>query len=1350
MIDPIEYPYRESLGSKKVATFPRFQQEKIEEIIDVLNAVNAELLWFDTLGDFPVTGEIDILYVDKSGPVLYIWDGASYVAAGGGGSGSVTNVSVATANGLQGSVVNPSTTPTITLGTYVNGIAKGNGTAFVAAVAGTDYSDGTSLLATGIVKSTTGTGVLSIAVAGDFPTLNQSTTGTASYATNLAGGAGGQIVYQSASNTTAFLANGGVGQVLQSNGGLNAPSWVTPLSGTVTSVSVASGNGFGGSVANPTTTPAITISTSVTGVTKGLASALVAATDSDITAFVLTGLSIAGGSITAADSIVDAFGKVQSQINGLMGGAVYQGVWDANLNNPLLTSGVGTQGYYYVVNVAGTTNLDGITTWSLGDWAIFNGTVWEKVDNTDAVISVNGNTGAVALTGTANRITVSGANVFDIDAAYAGQNSITTLGTVTSGTWNAGTIGTVYGGTNITSYTTGDVLYASGANVLSKRAIGTAGQVLTVSGGVPVWATPTVGTVTSVSGTTNRITSTGGATPVIDIAATYVGQTSLTTLGTIATGIWNGTTIGATFGGTSQSTYATGDILYASGVNTLSKLGAGVAGYVLTMAGGVPTWAISSGGTVTNVSWVTSQGVSASISNPTTIPAITITLGALTGVTSFNGLVITPNTGVITTGTWNGTVVGAPYGGTGQTVYAVGDLLQADTTTSLSKLPAVATGNVLLSGGVSTVSAWGKVGLTTHVSGVLPVANGGTNNSSIGALNGVAYSSGSALIYTAAGTTNQVLTANGAGTPNWTNSVNLADNISGGLGGQIHYQSAVNTTALLANGTAGQVLQSNGTTLAPSWVTPAGLSGGVANYLPLWTGASTLSTSLWYEDKANKRVGYNTTTLPAGSLLTLQEANTASGDDSLIRVIDGFSTNVFNLINKGGNGAYLGIGNLGAIPTANFHARGFDTLNTTFTFKAEDSAGTLYWSLRNDKRMVYVDGNQSAGRFLGCDANGVATWQAVTASTATNLSGGAGGQVVYQSALNTTSFLANGTSGQVLQSNGGTNAPSWVTLTAGITGTGTANTIMKWSSSTVATNSTATDDGSTFTVGGVLKLGTQLSNSTSGTTDLTANQTNWNLGNVSSHVSKPTADRTIQGVVAPSTTMQLGNEMTIYNFTGVKYSGATAYTPYNLIFINNSTTTTAANRIAFPNAAENEAIIVPPGSSITLQYDTGYPSGARWRVKSATASVVWPNQNSVVQSRRMTADVTKSANTTFANLSELTAVTVSGKKYNVVLELYCTTGVGTGGIKVDFTGTGTWYGFGELFEDTPALLDSSILTTLGDTVASGSTSSANLHVKIAATFVATSTTLIPRFAQNSASGSTTVKTQSTMIVTEVI
>ena len=82
-------------------------------------------------------------------------------------------------------------------------------------------------------------------------------------------------------------------------------------------------------------------------------------------------------------------------------GLTYKGTWDASTNSPSLSSGVGTNGDYYVVNIAGSTNLDGITDWQIGDWAIFNGSVWQKIDQSNTVTSVNGETGAVVL-GVAN------------------------------------------------------------------------------------------------------------------------------------------------------------------------------------------------------------------------------------------------------------------------------------------------------------------------------------------------------------------------------------------------------------------------------------------------------------------------------------------------------------------------------------------------------------------------------------------------------------------------------------------------------------------------------------------------------------------------------------------------------------------------------------------------------------------------------------------------------------------------------------------------------------------------------------------------------------------------------------
>ncbi len=114
------------------------------------------------------------------------------------------------------------------------------------------------------------------------------------------------------------------------------------------------------------------------------------------------------------------------------------------------------------------------------------------------------------------------------------------------------------------------------------------------------------GGVASVSGTLNRITSTGGVNPVIDIAATYVGQASITTLGTITTGIWHGTAIDETHGGTNQTTYTLGDTLYASAANTLSKLAGNITNVkqYLSQTGtgavsAAPSWATISGGDIT-------------------------------------------------------------------------------------------------------------------------------------------------------------------------------------------------------------------------------------------------------------------------------------------------------------------------------------------------------------------------------------------------------------------------------------------------------------------------------------------------------------------------------------------------------------------------------------------------------------------------------------------------------------------------------------------------------------------------------------------------------------------------------
>lgn len=89
--------------------------------------------------------------------------------------------------------------------------------------------------------------------------------------------------------------------------------------------------------------------------------------------------------------------------------------------------------------------------------------------------------GVLNVGGTADRITVNNDSI-DIASTYAGQNTITTLGTIASGTWQGTTIGTIYGGTGNTSYSIGDLLVGAAANALNKLSIGTTGKVLQSNG----------------------------------------------------------------------------------------------------------------------------------------------------------------------------------------------------------------------------------------------------------------------------------------------------------------------------------------------------------------------------------------------------------------------------------------------------------------------------------------------------------------------------------------------------------------------------------------------------------------------------------------------------------------------------------------------------------------------------------------------------------------------------------------------------------------------------------------------------------------------------------------------------
>jgi hypothetical protein len=322
------------------------------------------------------------------------------------------------------------------------------------------------------------------------------------------------------------------------------------------------------------------------------------------------------------------------------------------------------------------------------------------------------------VSGTLNEITVinpTSTPVISISATYAGQVSINTLGTISAGIWNATPVTVSYGGTGNTVLTNYAVLCGGGsAPIQTVGSLGTSGQVLTSQGpaALPIWTSVGAGSVTSVSGTAGQIVSTGGATPVISIDPTYVGQASITTLGTITSGIWDASVITGQYGGTGAAnvgkTIILGGNLTTSGAYASTFTMTGTTNVTFPTSGTLSTTV----GTVTSVSGTLGQ---ISVASGTTTPVISIDVSYL-GQASITTL------GTITTGTWNATALTVPYGGTGDISFTAYGLVCGGTTATgaLQSITSLGTaGQVLTSVGAGALPVWAtpSAGSVTSVSG---------------------------------------------------------------------------------------------------------------------------------------------------------------------------------------------------------------------------------------------------------------------------------------------------------------------------------------------------------------------------------------------------------------------------------------------------------------------------------------------------------------------------------------------------------------------------------------------------------------------------------------------------------
>ena len=441
---------------------------------------------------------------------------------------------------------------------------------------------------------------------------------------------------------------------------------------------------------------------------------------------------------------------------------------------------------------------------------------------------------------------------------------------------------------------------------------------------------------------------------------------------------------------------------------------------------------------------------------------------------SYAGQATIVTVGTLAAGTWNANTIGVAYGGTGLTTYTIGDLIFASGATTLSTLADVATGNALISGGVGVAPAWGKIGLTTHVSGTLPIANGGTNTTTTPTAGAVAYGTGTAYAFTAAGTAGQVLTSNGADAPTWA---------TNGNGDVVGPASATDNAIARFNLTTGKLIQDSSITIDDT----ANMANVSSLQFNTTAAAAYAYGRLYWSSTGTLNVGLDggaSLVMPVGEVVYIYgKASSAISIGQVIiktGVVGSSGVIQFGPSTAGitdGN-AIVGIacepiasGSFGRVVVQGvvrgFNLAAFNNNDTLWydpagggaltatkpsapNLKAEvgivinagpGGSGSMYVGLFPGSQLggtdqnVQINGTPNDKSLLQYDS-ALQYWKDVNASsvavgTATNLSGGAAASIPYQSAAGTTAFLASvaGDSGKVLQSNG-TSAPSWVTPVA--------------------------------------------------------------------------------------------------------------------------------------------------------------------------------------------------------------------------------------------------------------------------------------------------------------------------------
>jgi hypothetical protein len=523
------------------------------------------------------------------------------------------------ANNSTGSVTikdNAGTTldTTVTGGTSIlvltaNGTSAGSWSAYSYIPASYDFSTSTANFGTATITNATYNGNTITSAYGGTGLTTFSSSNYALYSTSPSTLVAG-ILPVLAGGTGTTTSTGSGSSVLNTS-----PTLVTPLLGTPTSGNLANCTGYpAGSLTGNFVS---TFSAGTTGLTPSTATT---------GAVTLAGtLSIGNGGTG-----ITSFG---TGVQTALGNAVTGSGGIVLATSPTL-----------VTPALGTPSSGNFSTGTF-TWPTFNqNTTGSAGSVANAVTFNNGGTGAVSGT-TYNGSAAQTISYNTVGAApSSGSTSITSLGTVTAGTWNANVISATYGGTGIAGTLTG-ISYMNGT---SAHTAATGAQISTALGSTAISGqSGSVANALTINnsgtGSASGTTYNGSAAQTISYnsigASPLAGSSSLTTTGTITSGTWNGSAVGAAYGGTGSTSLTANNVLLGNGTSALQVVAPGTSGNVLTSNG--TTWisAASTGGGATITPTTTNT---AYFIVGTSATSGSLSIGSINTNVSFN-----PSTGVL-------------------------------------------------------------------------------------------------------------------------------------------------------------------------------------------------------------------------------------------------------------------------------------------------------------------------------------------------------------------------------------------------------------------------------------------------------------------------------------------------------------------------------------------------------------------------------------------------------------------------------------------------------------------------------------------------------------------------------